>query len=202
MMPGATSPACRPRTWLVDLLCSPFVFPCASVVNVFLKARTVDVAFACPVCERPARANVDRGADWHCPGCGHGQPLKAIDPAVTECVVCGCHELYKKKDFPHWVGMTILVTACLASVYTYFWYEKWLTWAILIGSAIVDGVLYLMVGDAVVCYRCEAHYRGFKAGDAHQPFELTVGERYRQEKIRADERQAAAARRTHPSGPV
>jgi hypothetical protein len=116
--------------------------------------------------------------------------------------VCGTHELYKKKDFPHWLGMTILVTACLASVYTYLWYDKWLTWAILIGSAIIDGVLYLSVGDAVVCYRCEAVYKGFTPTDAHRPFELTIGERYRQERIRAEQLAHTRTRGQRSSGPV
>ena len=120
-------------------------------------------------------------------------------------MVCGNVELYKKKDFPHWLGMTILVVACLASVWTYFWYEKWLTWAILIGSALIDGALYLAVGDAVVCYRCGAHYKGFTPTDEHRPFELTVGERYRQEQIRAETRQRAdRTEENYPksSGPV
>src|SRR5205085_5955020 len=99
--------------------------------------------------------------------------------APSTCAVCGNRELYKKKDFPHWLGMTILVVACLASVFTYGWYEKWLTWAILLGSALFDGVLYLCVGDALVCYRCHAHYRQVPATDDHKPFELTIGERYR-----------------------
>ena len=52
--------------------------------------------------------------------------------------------------------------------------EKWLTWAILIGSALIDGVLYLCVGDAIVCYRCGGHFRGFHANAEHKPFELTI----------------------------
>jgi len=82
--------------------------------------------------------------------------------------------------------MAILVVACLASVVAYGWYEKWLTWAILGGSALCDGILYLGVGDALVCYRCNAHYRGFKAGAEHLPFELSTGERYRQERFRRE----------------
>jgi hypothetical protein len=107
-----------------------------------------------------------------------------VDPALTACPLCGGHELYKKKDFPHWLGLTILTVACLVSVFTYNWYEKWLTWAILLGSALIDGLLYLCVGDAIVCYRCGAHYRGFHAGADHKPFELTIAERYRQERLR------------------
>ena len=103
---------------------------------------------------------------------------------MTTCVVCGDHELYKKKDFPHSLGMAILVGACLASTLTYWLYDKWLTWAILIGSAAFDGILYLLVKDVIVCYRCDAHYRGVPATAEHKPFELTIHERYRQEKIR------------------
>ena len=51
-----------------------------------------------------------------------------------------------------------------------------------LGSALFDGLLYLWVGDALVCYRCNAHYRGFQAAAHHQPFEITTGERYRQER--------------------
>jgi hypothetical protein len=127
-------------------------------------------------------------AEWPCPDCDHRLHVGAGEPdeGLSACVVCGNRELYRKKDFPHWLGMTILVLACLASVVTYGWYEKWLTWAILLGSALFDGLLYLCVGDAVVCYRCNAHYRGYKASAAHPPFELTVGERYRQERLRRE----------------
>ena len=53
--------------------------------------------------------------------------------------------------------------------------------------------MYLMVGDVLVCYRCEAHYRGCTTTDAHQPFEIAIGERYRQEKIRKEQMKASAA---------
>ncbi len=144
----------------------------------------MDVCFACPSCERPARVDVSSPSDWQCPTCDHRQHFPAADSALTSCVVCGNRELYKKKDFPHWLGMTILVSACVVSVFTYGWYHPGLTWAILIGSAAFDGILFLLVGDALVCYRCQAHYRGFKAGAEHRPHELTVAERYRQEELR------------------
>jgi hypothetical protein len=114
----------------------------------------------------------------------------AWDPALPACVLCGSKELYKKKDFPHSLGMTILVLACLASTITYWLYAKWLTWAILIGSAAFDGLLYLWVKDVVVCYRCQAHYRGLPATAHHQPFELTIHERYRQERLRREQLKA------------
>jgi hypothetical protein len=144
----------------------------------------VNVRFACPVCEHPARLEIGGQVDWRCPACDHWIHVEPVSADLPICPLCGNRELYKKKDFPHGLGLAILTAACLTSVFTYGWYEKWLTWAILIGSAILDGILYLCVGDAVVCYRCLAHYRG--TATAHQPFELTIGERYRQEKLRRE----------------
>jgi DNA-directed RNA polymerase subunit RPC12/RpoP len=146
----------------------------------------VNVVFACPECDSPNRASLDQAHDWQCPACDHRLHFEKADPALPECAVCGCGDLYKQKDFPHRLGMFVLIGSFALSAYTYLVYEKWLTWAILIGSAAFDGLLYLWVGDALVCYRCGAHHRGFPKGSPKLPFELTVGERYRQERIRRE----------------
>jgi hypothetical protein len=106
------------------------------------------------------------------------------DNRVEACAVCGNAELYKKKDFPHWLGLSILTAACLGFVVAQGFFWPWVAWGILIGSAAVDGLLYLGVGDAIVCYRCGAHHRGCPASPAQEPFELGVAERYRQERLR------------------
>jgi hypothetical protein len=92
--------------------------------------------------------------------------------------------LYRKKDFPHWLGLTLLAAACTAFVVLNGVYHQWWGWAVLLGSAAFDGLLYWWVRDVVVCYRCEAHYRGFPPNPEHKPFDQLIGERYRQEKIR------------------
>ena len=157
------------------------------------------VTFACPACERPAVESIDQPSEWQCTTCDHRLHLNAAEPALPACVICGNHELYKKKDFPHGLGMAILVAALVLSTLTYYAYEKWWTWSFLIGSAIIDGALYLIVGDVLVCYRCEAHYKGFAAMEAHKPFEITIGERYRQERMRKDRIKSESAGKTTPS---
>ena len=149
------------------------------------------VQFLCPECEAPARLEISHLKEWQCPACDHLLTLRAPEAnALPACAVCGNQELYKKKDFPHWLGLTILAVVCLGSVIPYWLYHQWLTWTILIGSAIIDGLLYLWVGDVVVCYRCNAHYRGQIPGAEHKPFELGIGERYRQERIRREQLKA------------
>ena len=148
----------------------------------------MNVRFDCPVCETAGgRLDTLGPSEWRCPGCDHFTRLLDPDPAVPACAVCGCADVYIKKDFPHTLGVTILALACAGSTVTYFLYEKWLTWAVLIGSAAFDGLLYLWVKDVLVCYRCQAHHRGFSADAKHHPFELTIHERYRQERIRREQ---------------
>lgn len=152
----------------------------------------------CPVCETPGRVNPPATSEWICPRCDHpvrlpggtdesGSPPAPREPSLPPCAVCGNVELYRKKDFPHGLGMGILVAAILASTVTVWLYQWWLTWAILLGSAAFDGLLYLLVGDVIVCYRCHSEHKDVPQPERFAPFELTIHERYRQEKIRREE---------------
>jgi hypothetical protein len=155
------------------------------------KKVLVNTSFPCPACSAPLRIELPAPPTPPCPACGQVVALTAADPGpgLERCAVCGTHELYKKKDFPHGLGMTILVLAFVASTVTYYLYATWWTWAILLGSALFDGLLYLWVGDVVVCYRCDAHYRAVPPSPRFQPFELGVFEKYRQERIRLQQLQ-------------
>ena len=95
----------------------------------------VNVTLACPSCDRPSKAPVDQPGDWQCYACDHRLRLAAAEKSLPGCVVCGNHELYKKKDFPQWLGGTILLAAVVLSTVTYYSYEKWWSWSFLIGSA-------------------------------------------------------------------
>jgi hypothetical protein len=162
----------------------------------------VNIRFPCPVCETPGRLSSDPHgpSDWQCPQCDHlvRLPAGGVAEDLPACALCGNPELYKKKDFPHALGMGILMAAFLASTVTYLFYKPRWTWAILLGSAAFDGLLYLWVRDVIVCYRCQAHYRGARPNPKHKPFELTVHERYRQERLRREQLQDGKATRGGP----
>jgi hypothetical protein len=132
---------------------------------------------------------MDPGAAiWQCPACEHRLEIQrppATAPSV--CALCGNHELYKKKNFPHWLGLAILTAACVGFLALMYRFEVGWAWVVLLGSAAFDGLLYLWVGDALVCYRCNAHYHGVAPGPDHKPFELVIGERYRQERLRREQ---------------
>jgi hypothetical protein len=151
----------------------------------------MNVRFACPDCGAPGRLTIPGQTSWQCPACEHRlEPTVATEAAPTAvCAICANRELYKKKNFPHALGMTILTIACIASFVTYLSYEKVWTWVILGGTAIFDIALYLWVGDVAVCYRCGAVHGGVAVAQ-HQPFDLGISERYRQEQIRRSQLQA------------
>jgi hypothetical protein len=151
------------------------------------------VRFDCPTCGQPGRLDTTRQREWQCPACDHF--LRTTDTAQDSgmthaCAICGNTELYKKKGFPHWLGLTILGAACFSFLVLNLMYLQWWAWAILLGSAVFDGLLFLRVPDVVVCYRCNAYYSGMVSTAEYSPFELVIAERYRQERIRREQRKA------------
>jgi hypothetical protein len=111
------------------------------------------------------------------------------DRMASRCARCGGSELYRQKDFPQWLGMTLLTIACFLFFVFAVSYQYAIAWLILLGSAAVDGLIYLIVGDVVNCYRCGAQHRGVSSRGV-DPFALTVAEKYRQERIRREQLQA------------
>jgi hypothetical protein len=141
----------------------------------------LNIRFHCPACESSDRFNLPRSGPWLCVACGHKEELHAAEPdgKLVRCALCGNGDLYRRKDFPQWIGLSILAIA----------------WAVLLGSAAIDGLLYYgLVGDVVVCYRCGCEHRGVPSG-SFDPHELAIAERYRQERIRKEQLQAQTASR-------
>ena len=151
----------------------------------------MELTFACPGCglvgRVPALETADRAV---CRGCGTVQPLheEAIAQSRLEaCPCCLTTDLYVQKDFPQWLGLLIVITQFAIS--TVFWYYEMViaTFAVLLGSALLDWALYPRVPDVTICYRCSCQVRGAGSNPdgRYQPFDLAIGERYRQERIRA-----------------
>ena len=110
--------------------------------------------------------------------------MSQIEPETTEyltaCRACGCRDLFVRKDFPQKLGLAIVAAAggaflVLAARATTLYIGVW----VLVGAALLDGVLYLFVPRLTVCYRCRAEFRHVPPNPRHGPFELAVAEKYR-----------------------
>lgn len=59
--------------------------------------------------------------------------------------------------------------------------------SILGAFALLDMVLYWIMPDVLVCYRCRARHRVAGTGGGFGPYNHELGERYRQERLRVEQ---------------
>ena len=148
----------------------------------------MNVTFSCPACGDSVALDLDPlPTEMACPAC---QARLAIPDGalaaghVRRCVVCPSTELFVRKDFPQRLGVAIVVIGFAASCVSWAYYQVYLTFAILFATALIDVILYAVVGESLNCYRCNAEYRGVEHLHDHGTFELETHERYRQQAAR------------------
>ncbi|HUG92792.1 MAG TPA: hypothetical protein VML55_18265 [Planctomycetaceae bacterium] len=148
----------------------------------------MQVACECPVCEAPVRANVTGSVDSiGCQSCGWSRPIAPETMAggsPARCLVCGCDDLWRQKDFPPRLGLTLVALGALLSTLAWLWYYPVAAIGILMGFALVDLALFSLMPDVLVCYRCGSRHRHTDVRDDHPRFSLELAERYRQEERR------------------
>jgi len=74
--------------------------------------------------------------------------------------------------------MAVVVVGVLASVVLFATGYAFLALGALVGMAIIDAVIYALVGTVTVCYACHTIYRGFPLNPDHEPFNLELLERH------------------------
>ena len=99
---------------------------------------------------------------------------------IKKCLVCPSTDLYVRKDFPQRLGVALVGVGIVGSSIAWYYMHIYWTFAILFATALADVLLYFIVGEALMCYRCNALYRGAEEMDSHGPFDLETHERYRQ----------------------
>src|SRR5262245_13010217 len=148
------------------------------------------ITYECSRCHAPQRVELSDGQQAIvCSGCQAETPLRtgAIDgKCVRSCPLCGTADLYLQKDFPHRLGLTIVFAGIIGSSIAWANYLYPVAIGILMVTAVLDLLLYYLVGNVLVCYRCLAQYRDVDRSENHHQFDLAIGERYRQERIRLD----------------
>lgn len=122
-----------------------------------------------------------------CPHCQQaiGFPPGAFDgETLTRCLVCPSTDLFVRKDFPQRLGVGLVALGIVGSSIAWGYGLPVMTFAILVGTALADVALYLIVPDALMCYRCSAQYRSVPGQERHGAFSLETHERHRQQLAR------------------
>jgi len=137
---------------------------------------------ACPACRRTVEWKVAAGgAPILCPACGAETLLTLGDSffergALDRCAVCAERHLYRQKDFNQTTGCVIMAIGAITGLILAGLYGALWLWAVLLLTAALDAVLYRLVPEVVICYRCKAHFRGFADLRAVPPFDLQLAD--------------------------
>jgi hypothetical protein len=131
----------------------------------------LSVHYLCTKCEvRLARAAGESARP--CEHCGAESAVVA-PPAgaiIDRCAACGHDQLYFQKDFNRATGIAIIVVGAVFAPWTYF--------LSLVGVTILDYIVWRIVKNVIVCYRCQAVHRGYPQNPALKPFDLVIHDRH------------------------
>lgn len=146
------------------------------------------IVFQCPSCQtRRLTAPQPESGAVSCDGCGWSRDAGAEDfqgGKLRRCRICGCDDLWRQKDFPPALGLAIVAIAAISSSIAWGYYQPVLALSFLFAAALLDMVLFLVMGDMLVCYRCGARHRRTAMDQEHPKFDLETAERYRQQERR------------------
>ena len=132
------------------------------------------VQFLCPACEKENRSPLPLpGKAWSCSHCGrefpvHASPGLAEGKPLARCVVCAGERFYRQRDFNQRIGCVIAGVGAALSPFTYG--------ISLLVCLAIDFVLYFLLKEATLCYRCGAVYRGTPKDPGIGPFDLHVAD--------------------------
>jgi DNA-directed RNA polymerase subunit RPC12/RpoP len=144
----------------------------------------MNVTYICPACQKTTRVEIiSTTSELVCPNCPQriAVPLEVVTSGrLEECLVCPSTDLFIRKDFPQRLGVGLVIFGFVASSVAWYNYAVFWTFAILFLTALVDLVLYIVMGESLTCYRCHSQYRGFQNMEVHGGFNLETHERYRQ----------------------
>lgn len=144
----------------------------------------MQIQYHCPACHSIASCHFNTSIQElvcsHCQGRIVIAKGAITDRHIKKCLVCPSTDLYIRKDFPQRLGVALVGVGIVGSSIAWYHMHIYWTFAILFATALADVLLYFVVGEALMCYRCNALYRGVEEMDSHGPFDLETHEKYRQ----------------------
>ena len=110
---------------------------------------------------------------------------EAIDDAsaLRKCVVCGCGDLYARKNLPQVTPFVVVLALSGAAVALLGYANNPLVVALLAALLVVDVVTLILARRQLVCYGCGAVYWALRIARYHRPWDRAVAERVAKEPI-------------------
>ncbi|HEX4998615.1 MAG TPA: hypothetical protein VFY29_10320 [Terriglobia bacterium] len=141
------------------------------------------IILQCRKCEAELQTAPATGLNLVCPQCREAVPLRLTESLarsgpVDACAACGHDRLYIQKDFNRNLGLAIVIGGAVISVLFFAFGYPFYAMLTLGVTAVVDILVYSLVGTVTVCYVCHTIYRGFERNPAHGPFDLKDLEKF------------------------
>ncbi|MEC7821965.1 MAG: hypothetical protein VX896_06010 [Candidatus Neomarinimicrobiota bacterium] len=108
----------------------------------------------------------------HCKECYEPNLFKK-DLNFSVCPICGCKDLYRKKDFNQALGCIIILIGAIFVPFTYG--------ISLLTLSLLDFLLYKRVKDAIECYGCKSEYKNINVPTNIKSFDHHKAELYEPE---------------------
>jgi len=146
-------------------------------------AQGVRISFLCPHCRHELHFSDLSENESACPVCARSIRLRITermrrDNVVDRCAICDCNKVYVQKDFNRTLGVSIFAMGAmlfLLCAWKNRLVEGTLVWAAFVAA---DGLLYKVLPDVTICYKCHSQYRGVTSNPDNQAFELGLAEKY------------------------
>jgi hypothetical protein len=127
------------------------------------------VHFLCPHCERRLARHE---SSFPCEHCGTASSVIAPpeNATIERCAACDHDQLYFQKDFNRRTGIALVAVGAA--------FVPWTYGLSLLGVTILDYIVWRVVKDVIVCYRCQAVHRGYPIPPSIKPFDLVIHDRH------------------------
>jgi hypothetical protein len=137
-------------------------------------ARGVEIAFRCGPCGGEAVCGLV--GPGRCTACGVEASLNvpaalAQSRVIEVCPACDGRQFYVQRDFNQRAGLAVVIVGAVLAPFTPYYSSLFV-------AAAIDAALYLLLPEITVCYRCQAHFRGFRRNPRHEAFDLHTAEQY------------------------
>lgn len=98
---------------------------------------------------------------------------------LRHCPVCGCPDLFVKKQFPQVTVFAVLIFAAILAIMLFYLERVELAVMALIAVLIIDGIIYFLVPRELTCYLCRTDFRGVKIRKGHPKWDTALDEKYK-----------------------
>ena len=96
-------------------------------------------------------------------------------------------------------GLGIVAIGCIGSTVAWGYHRPYVAYGVLFATALLDMLMYFVVGNLLQCYCCRSEFRGLNEFKDRGPFRLETHEKYRAQKARRNRPGPAHSDASHPT---